>query len=574
MLRFPNPGSDIDGFIRIFCALVDEFETAEAFDLDAMSQCLVTKNLATSSGYMGQEALRRSTRADRSRDPLYNQSKMYSELFRVLGWMQSLPDSHLSFRITLLGLHVRAANVQPRRLVESCLLGMAYPNPQVRVRVDQSIRPFACILRTMDALGGVINRDEMIVGPLTLENDRSSAQFAEMTKRVASYRPDSRRLTRALEEVSERRQISENTLKNYTRFPIGVLRWSSWADSVRAEGIYERPSPFLALTQDGQYAVRRLKEVRDVRARDLSQFGAETRKAFIRLSFYQMLEEAGFDISPVRVSIAADSQVAGGDIGNLIGANGLDVLFSPFQELSSSEVFEVLPTPGLVSREQTRLLPQTSPTAKQKGGPSQANVHLLPLGDTISKPSRDNSVTGELRRLSRHSSRSIASIVNEFVDQHAQDNQREFYPLVAQLFSSFGFPCEHSRAGVNYQRWDAMIIDARESIPIEIKSPGEELFLSVKGVRQALENKIILLARSHFPTTRAATSLVVGFNYPNDRSEVASLIDDIFAVYNIRLGVLDIKTLVTMAANAVFWKRFPRREELVSLIGFADVEST
>ncbi|MES2143060.1 MAG: hypothetical protein V4516_01585 [Pseudomonadota bacterium] len=42
--------------------------------------------------YMGEEAVARSTRADRSRDPLYNQLKMYAELFRTLGWLHPCPQ--------------------------------------------------------------------------------------------------------------------------------------------------------------------------------------------------------------------------------------------------------------------------------------------------------------------------------------------------------------------------------------------------------------------------------------------------------------------------------------------------
>jgi hypothetical protein len=47
-----------------------------------------------------------------------------------------------------------------------------------------------------------------------------------------------------------------------------------------------------------------------------------------------------------------------------------------------------------------------------------------------------------------------------------------------------------------------MIVDATDSIPIEIKSPGEEMELSVKALRQAVENKVILLSRNQFPTRR------------------------------------------------------------------------
>src|SRR5688572_25968810 len=107
MIRLANPGSDISGFTRVFQALVDALEARQPFSLDDVSAALVERGLATSSGFMGPEALTRSTREDRSRDPLYNQSKMYSELFRLLGWIHPIEESRLTFRFTWLGLHVR-----------------------------------------------------------------------------------------------------------------------------------------------------------------------------------------------------------------------------------------------------------------------------------------------------------------------------------------------------------------------------------------------------------------------------------------------------------------------------------
>jgi hypothetical protein len=83
MIRFANPGSDISSFIKIYVELYNALKDRYSFGLDDISKTLVEKNLATSCGYMGQEALSRSTRKDRSRDQLYNQSKMYSELFKI-----------------------------------------------------------------------------------------------------------------------------------------------------------------------------------------------------------------------------------------------------------------------------------------------------------------------------------------------------------------------------------------------------------------------------------------------------------------------------------------------------------
>ena len=67
MLRFPNPGSTIENFVGVYSAAFERLN-GQSVDLDDIVDAVVRANLATSSGYMGDEAVARSTRADRSRD--------------------------------------------------------------------------------------------------------------------------------------------------------------------------------------------------------------------------------------------------------------------------------------------------------------------------------------------------------------------------------------------------------------------------------------------------------------------------------------------------------------------------
>ena len=108
MLRFPNPGSTIDNFVKTYNAVFERLH-GQVVDLDDLVKATVNANLATSSGYMGQEAVARSTRADRDPDLLYNQLKMYAELFRALGWLHPTEQSSLNYTFTLLGHQVFAA---------------------------------------------------------------------------------------------------------------------------------------------------------------------------------------------------------------------------------------------------------------------------------------------------------------------------------------------------------------------------------------------------------------------------------------------------------------------------------
>ena len=177
------------------------------------------------------------------------------------------------------------------------------------------------------------------------------------------------------------------------------------------------------------------------------------------------------------------------------------------------------------------------------------------LYQTVSAPATGNAETESLRaevgEALRKNKGKVAPTIEALIAKYAQANQEEFYPLVARLFQLLGFDCRLSRRGRNYERADATIVDNDGSVPIEIKSPGEEKEISVKGVRQALENKVVLLARKRYPVKRDDTSLVVGYEPPNDRSEVHELIDDIEKVFNLRVGVVDFRSLLTLVLEVV-----------------------
>jgi len=93
----------------------------------------------------------------------------------------------------------------------------------------------------------------------------------------------------------------------------------------------------------------------------------------------------------------------------------------------------------------------------------------------------------------------------------------------------------------------------------------------VKAVRQALENKVILLSRNSFPTILETTSLVVGYNLPNDRSEVMALISNIRKAYGIVIGVIDVHSLLRLVTATLFEGKSHNKNDIFNLYGIIDV---
>ncbi|PAK78399.1 hypothetical protein [Acetobacter fabarum] len=569
MLRFPNPGSTIENFVSVYRAAFERL-SGRTVDLDDIVVAVVAANLATSSGYMGEEAVARSTRADRSRDPLYNQLKMYAELFRILGWLHPTSQSALNFTFTLLGEQVVAAGRDFGALLEECVLGIIYPTPILAVKGDFDLRPFAFILRVMAACDGHLSRDEMIVGPLNAPSDRVHDNLDAVVTIIEAARKSAADTEKAVTAISAARKIQVNTLRNYTRWPIALLRDLGWAARGPARFGDGRKYRTLQLTDKGRELADRVGDSVDLRVDDATQLVPKERRALAVVAHFQMLERSGFDTAPVEQRIAEAKAIAAPAFKRL-GTDGRNLLFSPFQSLSLDDIVAAFP-----ARAQTAQMDedvnQTAATAAPDGRDDRSHLFVHPnmVAAEEAGVGGPDALREELAKLlATYGEIKIAAAT--FAKNHVKDTQTVFYPLVTHLFQILGFKSDYSRAGVNYQRWDAYVKVDGYTLPVEIKSPTEEIMLSTKAVRQALENKVILLSRGGLVTRPELTSFVVGNRLPNERGEMSNLIDDVFKAFGLRLGVIDLTTLAHLALRAVRDGVTIDARQLSQLRGFLDV---
>lgn len=576
MHRFPNPGSTIENFIAVYVAAFDGLN-GHVINLDDIVDTVVKANLATSSGYMGEEAVQRSTRRNRSRDPLYNQLKMYAELFRVLGWLQSTERSRLKYTFTLLGKQIHATDRERRRLFSECALGIVYPNRLLTVRGDYELRPFAHILRTMRHANGILSRDEMIVGPLNAQSDVTAGAAQRLGAEISRLRTDQEQIPLRLSSLAKERGTQVNTLHNYTRWPLAVLRYCGWISEATAVFENGRNYRTWELTPGGAAIAERLESMVDVRLRDLDQLPAEEKAAVIFHGHFALLARAGFDISPVVPLLSASRAQYDSAIRRISGGEGGELLFSPFQSLSVSEIDAAFPSLAPAeSMPSTRA--QRIATASPIGRGSRDHLFVTPklVSFDAQRKASDGAMdpgAGLLRAKLSESLKAypVEEVADVFVAMHTADNKLVFYPLITHLFQILGCRSEHSRIGVNYQRWDASVWVDGSALPVEIKSPTEEAFLSTKSVRQALENKIVLLSRGGLITDRDLSSLIVGYNIPNERGELSMLIDDIYKAYGFRIGAIDLRSLVVLTCRAIAEGVTIDPSQLALLCGFLNV---
>lgn len=559
MQRLPNPGTEPGIFLRIYCDNYSVLKDRDSFTLDDITSAMIAKRNVTSQGAVGAEALKRSTRENRSLDPLYNQSKMYAELYRTLGWIHSVSGA-LNFRFTLLGEYLAGAK-NPESLCRESLLGIAYPNEVLDIRSDHRVRVFATILKALAQLRS-LSRDEIMAGPMSISNDQDSNEVKRMLGDLANYRKVPGKLDKVLDALAAKLEIKRKpSMENYTRFPMAFMPWSGWAT---------KPKPgILAVTKSGVETAEAFARGTDLRLSDFARLPQPAKAAAIRVGFATMLARAG--IENLSSTILRDTDIP---LLTKSGIDGGNLFFSPFQQLSRDTIFAHCPELVKTTTERSLGEDKQAKWFVTATGPrisDRADLHAS-AGAASPSLTRNIAKRPELVNALEDSKGDLNKAADILCTKYKNANQDVFYPLVTDLLLVIGLDCRLSRRGVNAQRADAIIVDSASSIPIEIKSPGEEVEISVKAVRQALENKIVLLSRKGFPTNREVTSLVVGFNLPNPRAEVHELIEDIFKTYDIRIGLLDIRTLFYLACYATKNSRKIDFKNLTSLKGAAELK--
>jgi Fe-S-cluster-containing hydrogenase component 2 len=144
----------------------------------------------------------------------------------------------------------------------------------------------------------------------------------------------------------------------------------------------------------------------------------------------------------------------------------------------------------------------------------------------------------------------IDALADRLASATAALGQDAFYPLTEKLFRAAGFDARLGRPGDTANRIDLTLVSDNDAVPVEIKSPTESRAVNMKSIQQALENKVILMARQPFESRRESASLVVALDLPAARSAVTELVDDIWTAYRIRIGLLALSDLWRAAIAA------------------------
>lgn len=568
MIRFRNPGTQYSTQVQVIKQLYEALHNQAYFTLEDMAIVIAQGRLMTAYGYAGDDALRLSNTDQESMNSALMNAKMYAEVFRMLGWVTPYSEkSSYPLVFTYIGVHVALSTGDCSKLYEQCVLGINNPTQLTdKMRYDEKVRFFKCALRSFIDLGGVMYKHELCLGPMSI-NDEDERAYRRMIQYIKSLRGDYKRLKKAFEDLAASLGMKTTPVDNCTRLPIAFMKTCNWVESVQNKSLYGKSMSCLKITEHGIETYESVKNMYDLRLDQYVDLDEHTQRSMIRLGTYSMLLRSGYDMSIVQETIASDSEQCKKITG------GKSLLFSPAQTIRRTQVEDALGFKMGTGVESQRHIDTFDSAVEEREALNNTQIWKL----NIPKSAATELLTSPedrdfLQRVSNLVEKGNGSrkIVNILFDYYADATQTTFYPLIATLFKIMGFDCAFSRPGDNGARWDAIIDDPKRSIPIEIKSPTEEQHLSIKAIRQALENKIILLSRKTHITTPDVSTLAVGYYMPNERAEVTRLISDFKETYGYRIGVIDLKSLLSLAVSILVDGKGFDKEKLYKLEGLAN----
>ncbi|MDY4606019.1 hypothetical protein [Clostridium tertium] len=573
MIRFRNPGVQRQTQIQVLKELYISLKDKQPFTLDDMATVIAHGKLMTAYGYAGKEALKLSNTEKESMNSVKMNAKMYAEVFRMLGWVTPSGTKSYPLEFTYIGAHIALAEGDSQMLYEQCVLGINNPTElSGKLRYNEQVRFFKCVLRSFVDLDEVMYKHEFCLGPMSVD-DINEDEYKKMIKYIKSLRGDDRKLKTAFSELAKTLGMKETPVDNCTRIPVALLKSCGLAEKYSTNKLYPpRTKECLKITSYGKEVLSNLNKMKDLRLDEFNSYNEEIRMALIRLGIFSMLKRADYNIEPVKEQFEADEKLCEEILG------GKELLFSPYQTIRHELIDKAM---GFKKIEKTKkndldILNENDKKIIKRDATSIVEMWNLDVSTTarldLLTLEEDRKFLDEVDKLLKKE-KNVEEIVDYLFRYYKTAKQDTFYPLISTLFKIMGFECRFSRAGDNGARWDAIIDDMQKSIPIEIKSPTEEENISIKAIRQALENKIILLSRKTHATTPEVTSLAVGYCLPNDRAEVGKLIKDFKKAYNVKIGVIDLRTLLKISISILVEGVGFDKEKLYSLEGMIGANS-
>jgi hypothetical protein len=231
-----------------------------------------------------------------------------------------------------LGLDAKSVSHETHtRLIRESLLRVVFPNETTTNHGVENHRPFSWLIRLMKEMDGFITRDEIIVGVLAVVDDRQPGIFQKTVSQLLDARVAGT-TSGLVKALSLKNGIQVNTLRNYTRLPIGVLSSAQigWAVPRTVITLDSRkPLRGWALTELGTQTADELSTISDLRLEMLKPLSPNDRAVIANYSYFELMKKALISDA----AMDADLENLAPKVKELLGKLGLTfgsgLLFNP-----------------------------------------------------------------------------------------------------------------------------------------------------------------------------------------------------------------------------------------------------
>ncbi len=501
------------------------------FTKRAIAEIAVNSMLVSSGGLVGEDIIDivNDTVVNEERNSVLQNVKARMQLMRVLGLISTDYDSEI-YAITDLGEKVleqvfpdEIARIPSYKLLFEAFMGISSTSEVYEYNCDLD---FNCYLGyeicyALASLDFKISTREMqIITTYSLE------EIEEYITTVLAFR----RKNQEIPETHEHFPKTQNgaplrQASNLTRSINQILRQ---CDIIEKKQRREEGVNYYFCTDFGKTYTEAIKSnFHSLKFYTAQQFRKEKlikQKEICNYGYLRMLSNAGYETE----------------------CDNKKIVFSPYQLIPEANVSWLMESgirkpPTLVQRQVYALNSQISSSVlRLKPTYLSDNEFANFIRNNIS----ENNLISEIL-MAKESSDSYENLKKSLMSRYKHADKESFYPFVHALFRTMGLNCLGEIG-----RFDAYI-DYNDDIviPAEIKSFTETPSYNHKGIRQAVENKILTHKND---VDLSYASLVIGFETPSQLGDIQSLIDAVYSEFGIKIIAMDLETLVTMSINSIW----------------------
>ena len=552
-LKLQNQGSIIQNLM-----LLNEMKESEGFSDEfghftkrAVAEIAINSAMVTSAGKIGDDiiALAKNDVLDETRNSVLQNAKQRMQILRALGFVSTDYDAEI-YAITDLGYRILdrvfpsvAGDIPDYRLLLEAFLGISSESEVYEYNCESG---FDCFLG-YEICYALAELDYRIsVNDLPCIATYGVQSINEYVKTVKKFRKKNMTIPKSHDHYPKTQSGKPlNQASNITRTINQILRTCGILERkpVRIDGVN-----YYVCTDVGK------KYVDDIRERWCKfHFLSTYRFRRVRLleqkricchGYNNMLDRGGYKIE-------SDSGVDG------------ETVFSPFQMIPETNANWHL---GKDIRHAPRLK-ETQATVINSQVLAKA-LRLKPIYrsqkefEQFVKEHSSKSLLIKEILLAKQEKKTREEVASTLMTRHRNNGKEAFYPFVHSLLNTIGLICK-GEVG----RFDGLISYKGVDVPVEIKSYTETPAYNLKGVRQAIENKILAYKNK---SDLAYASLLVGYDQPKSVAEIQELVDAVYSELGVKIVILDLASIVQMCLRVVWDQQSIDFDELLKGYGILE----